>query len=472
MISRKKILSRSQSDLDYPQNYNPYECEDDLWFSKDKLYQDHVTEILKKWEQIDDEIWGKIICMERNRRIAKAYARLPVLTINGSEDGFDGYKIGLNGFENPLRDALTKRVKSHIGRGVRLKMDELGNIIIKRMSNCDVYVRGWDKESNSVSQEIISLSGELGFEKSVKLFDMKKFQSGIGKELRSAYPDRRRLENQCICAIALVKDSADILDLPSWVLLVNIVALDLLKSRFPNISYNRESTPKFVSIFEQQKAILNDEDPYSIPSAPSSPNPRLAESQAQPGKSLSSGVSQKPPDLPPRDFAKTKKGKTKNLPQALKSLVKESIGKTNGGQPSSKGQMKKCDADYEDPYYCGLRARVTNFGGRQRKSLAAPSYEPEIRKAQSNGYLNSLFNRSSSFYPRGSSSHYSHYDSSLESDVYGISSGSGYDIYAPVTPLYGRLRAQLSYKREEREPTPQRRVPFQEHRQRYATEWD
>ena len=31
-----------------------------------------------------------------------------------------------------------------------------------------------------------------------------------------------------------------------------------------------------------------------------------------------------------------------------------------------------------------------------------------------------------------------------ESDGYGISSGSGYDIYAPLsTPLYGRLRAQL-----------------------------
>lgn len=209
----------------------------------------------------------------------------------------------------------------------------------------------------------------------------------------------------------------------------------------------------------------------------------------------------------------------------------------------------------EDPYYCGLQARVPNFGGRNRKSIASvvPSsssvvtasreyYNPnpsngyhgyhqynqyrdvipaglnrynhrsssqhpfsmssqmEIRKSQSNGYLNSLFNTSSnSFFPssskkldnKGSSFNSNpYYDSSLgkkwiiflyfvfallwfllcsivhtidwfsflsfcldvcppttESDAYGISSGSGYDIYAPLTttPLYGRLRAQLGH---------------------------
>lgn len=54
--------------------------------------QDHIQEVLMKWEQIDDEIWSKVIVLERNRRVAKAYARAPVLTINGSDDGFDGYR--------------------------------------------------------------------------------------------------------------------------------------------------------------------------------------------------------------------------------------------------------------------------------------------------------------------------------------------------------------------------------------------
>jgi len=48
--------------------------------------QDHIQEVLDKWTQIDDEIWAKVIVLERNRRVAKAYARAPILTVNGSDE--------------------------------------------------------------------------------------------------------------------------------------------------------------------------------------------------------------------------------------------------------------------------------------------------------------------------------------------------------------------------------------------------
>ncbi|XP_053206307.1 uncharacterized protein LOC128390556, partial [Panonychus citri] len=340
MISRRKILSRSQSDIDYP--YDAYAVEEDIWYDKENLYTDHIQEILKKWEQIDDEIWGKIICMERNRRIAKAYARVPVLTVSGSDDGFDGFKIGLNGFDRaPSRDPLVKRVRDHIGGGVRIKMDEFGNIIIKRMSHCDVFIRGYDRESNSISKEILDFSGELEFEKSVKLFDMKKFQSGLSKELRSAYPDRRRLENQCINVIAFVKDATDVLDLPVWIMVINIVALDMLKSKLPQqVCYRNENVPKFVNVFTKPE---QDEDPYSVPSLPTSKRPQngkpinpllvnhnnnVNHSSVNPSNNNNSVISNqkgsdtKPPELPPRDFAKIKKTKEKKIPSMFKSLVR------------------------------------------------------------------------------------------------------------------------------------------------------
>lgn len=59
------------------------------------FFQDHIQEVLDKWTQIDDEIWAKVIVLERNRRVAKAYARAPVLTVNGSDDGFDGFRYVL-----------------------------------------------------------------------------------------------------------------------------------------------------------------------------------------------------------------------------------------------------------------------------------------------------------------------------------------------------------------------------------------
>lgn len=73
-----------------------------------------MQEIRNKWNQIDDEIWAKIICFERNRRVAKAYARSQVISITGSDRGFDGYRIGLNGFPNPKRDFEVQMIKQQI----------------------------------------------------------------------------------------------------------------------------------------------------------------------------------------------------------------------------------------------------------------------------------------------------------------------------------------------------------------------
>ena len=98
------------------------------------MFQDHIKEVLAKWDNIDDEIWAKIIVLERNRRVAKAYARAPVLTINGSDDGFDGFRIGVAGFDNPMRDAATDDTIRRIGQGFKLKMDDLGNILVRLLN--------------------------------------------------------------------------------------------------------------------------------------------------------------------------------------------------------------------------------------------------------------------------------------------------------------------------------------------------
>merc|ERR1719449_277610 len=159
MVSRRKILSRSRDDLNI--EAPPAEEEEDTWYNKEKLYKEHIQEVLNKWQSIDDEIWAKIIVLERNRRVAKAYARAPVLTVNGSDDGFDGFRIGLAGFDNPMRDSKTEEVKRHIGQGCKIKMDDSGNILIKRIAKPNVYVKSGDGE-NAVSNEIVKLpSGTL-----------------------------------------------------------------------------------------------------------------------------------------------------------------------------------------------------------------------------------------------------------------------------------------------------------------------
>ena len=98
------------------------------------VFQDHIQEVIDKWDSIDDEIWAKVIVLERNRRVAKAYARAPVITVNGSTDGFDGFRIGVAGFDNPLRDSNTSAAIQALGLGLKLKMDDVGNVLVKRIS--------------------------------------------------------------------------------------------------------------------------------------------------------------------------------------------------------------------------------------------------------------------------------------------------------------------------------------------------
>ncbi|GFR09992.1 dwarfin sma-2, partial [Trichonephila clavata] len=152
--------------------------------------------------------------------------------------------IGLNGFENPMRDPKTEEAKRHIGHGVKIKMDDAGNIIIKRASKNAVYAKDVNgPEDSCLSADIQRLQGQLEYEKPVKMFDMKKFQQHISRELRRAYPDRRKLETQCICVVGFVKDNTEVLDMPCWIMIINIVALDMLKSKLPpTVIRNRAMT--------------------------------------------------------------------------------------------------------------------------------------------------------------------------------------------------------------------------------------
>jgi len=357
MVSRRKILSRSRDDLNLEA---PPEEEEDIWYNRDKLYKDHIQEVLNKWQSIDDEIWAKIIVLERNRRVAKAYARAPVLTVNGSDDGFDGFRIGLAGFDNPMRDAKTEEVKRHIGQGCKIKMDDSGNILIKRIAKANVFVKTPESE-NAVSNEIVKLpSGSLELDKPVKLFDMKKFQQNVARELKRAYPDRRKLECQCISAVAFVKNESDILEQPCWVMLINIVAMDMLKSKIPPGMSVKNERP--VDIRNRPRIPVPDEDPYSV---------------AGSGSSGSSGVRErskdKPPKLPPRDSIYGSHNIPK--PDYEQQLMDESRFRQQ--LEARNKSNKKNEKRHDDPYYCGLRARIPNFA----KSKAQKEREKESKYA-------------------------------------------------------------------------------------------
>merc|ERR1711881_287013 len=103
-------------------------------------------------------------------------------------------------------------------------MDDSGNILVKRMGKGNIYVKNTAEET-AVSNDILKLpNGLLEMEKPYKLFDMKKFQQNVNREMKRQFPERHKLETQCISTIALVKNENEVLDSQIWVMIINIVA--------------------------------------------------------------------------------------------------------------------------------------------------------------------------------------------------------------------------------------------------------
>ncbi|VDD86812.1 unnamed protein product [Enterobius vermicularis] len=199
--------------------------------------------VLEKLEQgaIDDEIWGKIIIMERGKRIAKAYLRKTTIIVDGGEDEFDGKTLGFNHFSNPQRDEYTEEFRSKIGDGVIIKMDNQGNIKAMARGSTPVIVQGWkEPNSNCISERLLREQGKLKTkERIAKIFDMRRFKSAISRELVQPDPDARELLMKTCVRVSLVKDcSSDPMKTPCWFMIINLVALDMLKTKLPQVLRN------------------------------------------------------------------------------------------------------------------------------------------------------------------------------------------------------------------------------------------
>ncbi|XP_055346060.1 uncharacterized protein LOC129593656 [Paramacrobiotus metropolitanus] len=240
VVSRRRIvMSQSQNALNKLTATEDIDVDDtEVWHDTDTLFTDHLNEVLDKWDNIDDEIWGKVICMERNRRVGKAYSRVPILTVNGSAKGFDGYRIGLNGFDNAKRHKETLEIQKKIGEGIKLKMDEEGNIHIKKVTDTPMYVRGTGNTLTAdccLSVDLLKHHGQLEPNKAAKIFDMKRFTTNISNAMKKPFIDRKKLEMQCVVNIHFGDVQKSHLESPCWILLLNIVAMDMLRSQMPEL---------------------------------------------------------------------------------------------------------------------------------------------------------------------------------------------------------------------------------------------
>uniref|UniRef100_A0AC35TWW0 MH2 domain-containing protein n=1 Tax=Rhabditophanes sp. KR3021 TaxID=114890 RepID=A0AC35TWW0_9BILA len=243
----------------------------DMWYDVEQFQLDHLNEVLQRLNEntLDDEIWGKLIIMEKTKRVAKAYLRKTTVIIDGGDDEFDGQTIGFNYFTNPDRDQQTYELRKKIADGIIIKMDNQGNVKGMARGSAPVIVQNWrHPKKHCIAEKLVRLQGKLTTTKSTdltdnndrifKIFDMKKFKLAIERDPSETEEEVRSLLLKACLRIALVKDgrAEDPMETPCWFMLINLVALDMLKTKLPHIGdlnclYGELGVPEEIASFKR-----------------------------------------------------------------------------------------------------------------------------------------------------------------------------------------------------------------------------
>lgn len=70
---------------------------------------------------LDDEIWGKVVVMERGHRIAKAYLRKTTIIVDGGDEEFDGRTLGYNHFRAIETRSSAADFRAKIGEVIKIQ---------------------------------------------------------------------------------------------------------------------------------------------------------------------------------------------------------------------------------------------------------------------------------------------------------------------------------------------------------------
>lgn len=197
------------------------------------LYWMIVDKVLSSLQTLETNTWAKIIYLERGKQVAKVYAEERSIIVDGSHAEFDGSRLGLGIWRNQDRDEETAFFRSRIVEGVRLKHEADDSILACRLCDEPVIVKGLGETVPAgfcLSEDVLLYRGQLPFEKTIKLFDMKEFRSKIALDLKQGCFSKAQMRRACVVGLAFGRDDADDSQTPCWLCIVNVKALASLES--------------------------------------------------------------------------------------------------------------------------------------------------------------------------------------------------------------------------------------------------
>ncbi|PAV88717.1 hypothetical protein WR25_20136 [Diploscapter pachys] len=209
MVSRAALLDRLLKGL--PDEQPTTSKGNPTWTDFEIFQQDNLSEIECKLDKIDNQIWAKIVIMERGTRTAKAYLRNQRVWIDGSLHEFDGVRMGLRNFRNTKRDAATEMSFVLLAKGIELQLDSNGNIWLLNKGERPLVVM-----SQGIKYTV--------YKKLEKIFDLKRYKNLLSSGLEGDHLKRHKRDAMLYVQFAR---SPSLLECPLWICLVHLAALEL-----------------------------------------------------------------------------------------------------------------------------------------------------------------------------------------------------------------------------------------------------
>ncbi|CEF70257.1 SMAD domain, Dwarfin-type and SMAD/FHA domain and SMAD domain-like-containing protein [Strongyloides ratti] len=197
------------------------------WNDLNKFLFDNSGEVYQKLKGLEQEIWAKLILMEKDCRIMKAYLRFPTININGGFDDFDGLQVGLARFTSHDNDSSTyissvDGLLYQLKGGLDIKIDAIGNIFMRKNTSVRIVTTSIFDTHQTV---------ELGKEY-LKVFDLRKFKKKLSKLIKDGEKDVRILAKYTFIMITIGTEemyNSNIFGCDIWLALIHIIAVEMIE---------------------------------------------------------------------------------------------------------------------------------------------------------------------------------------------------------------------------------------------------
>uniref|UniRef100_A0A914CIB5 MH2 domain-containing protein n=1 Tax=Acrobeloides nanus TaxID=290746 RepID=A0A914CIB5_9BILA len=307
--------------------------------------------------------------MERGKRIAKAYLRKTTIIVDGGDEEFDGKTLGFNYFSNPYRDEHTEELRSKIGDGVILKIDNQGNIKAMARGSTPVFVQGWrDAKIACIPDKVVRMHGKLTTktptctnddDRIFKVFDMRRFKQAVERDPYETDNDAKNLLLKTCVRLALVKDGGgnDPMKTPCWFMVINLVALDMLKTKLPSVCVSAVLTSVNSGMVEKnrlsrilsQTSLVPPSELYSNPALTQLLAAAVQQANSQYGTmSTSLSAASLPAALNVEQIAKLANSLSLATNNANVSAIAQALNPTGGKRPQRRQDYIKSSRAFSD----------------------------------------------------------------------------------------------------------------------------